>query len=441
MLEKFILFFKNLNLQPNSKYLLAVSGGLDSVVLCDLCAKAGFNFSIAHCNFGVRGEESDRDEKFVKGLGEKYGVEVFVKRFDTKKYAEENKRSIQEAARELRYGWFEQIRDEKNFEFTLLAHHANDNIETVLMNFFRGTGLEGLTGMPVFAAYGKCLRPMLSFTREQIEEFANENDLKWVEDSSNFSNKYTRNFFRHEIIPSIKTVYPQVEENVLNNIERLNKTNLLYQTLVVQLKEKLCKYEEGEIRIPVKELMKWKDTSFIYELIKEYHFGEKQVEEVIKLADADSGKYIENEMYQLIKHRNWFIIAPKFVAAETLAFEKNTQSICSPVGNFEIKLIRKDKFELDKSNLVAQVDSKHIEFPLLLRKWKQGDYFYPLGLRKKKKIARFLIDQKLSKNQKENIWVMESGQRIIWVVGHRIDDRFKITEATKEVLQISLTIL
>jgi tRNA(Ile)-lysidine synthase len=436
--ERFIRFFKELSLLASGhRFMLAVSGGVDSVVLCELAQRAGLNFFIGHCNFGLRGAESERDENFVRTLGEKYGVEVVVKKFDTASYAEENKKSIQEAARDLRYQWFLQIRDERKFEYTLLAHHANDNIETVLMNFFRGTGLDGLTGMPVFAAYGNCLRPMLPFKREEIEIFARENNLQWVEDSSNASNKYTRNFFRNEIIPSIKKAYPQVEQNLLDNINRFEKTNLLYRTLVSQLKEKLCQYDKGEIRIPVKELMRWQGTSFIYELFREYGFGEKQVEEITRLASSPSGRYMENEMYQLIRHRNWLIVAPKFVATDMVAIEKEITFVRFQSGKLELKLVDKEKFRLDKSEKVAQLDAKNIEFPLLLRKWKQGDYFYPLGMRKKKKLARFFIDQKLSKNKKEDVWVMESNQRIVWVVGLRIDDRFKITEATKTILEIA----
>ncbi len=201
----------------NAKVLLAVSGGVDSVVLCELSRQAALNFSIAHCNFGLRGEESERDEAFVRSLGDKYEVEVFVNFFNTSAYAEEKALSIQEAARELRYNWFEDFRKEKELAFTLLAHHANDDIETLLINFFRGTGLEGLTGMPEEKKEAHCLRPMLAIKRRDIEAFANEAGLSWVEDSSNASNKYTRNVFRNEIIPLIQKVYPQAEENLLQN--------------------------------------------------------------------------------------------------------------------------------------------------------------------------------------------------------------------------------
>lgn len=437
--EKFVQFFKDRNLLQGN-FLAAVSGGVDSSVLCELCKQSGLKFSIAHCNFQLRGEESERDEQFVRSLGEKYGVEVFVKRFETKNYAEEKKISIQEAARDLRYDWFVELKKENAFSFTLLAHHADDNIETLLLNFFRGTGLHGLTAMPEENLDEKFfLRPMLGIRRKEIVEFAEQNDLQWVEDSSNASSKYTRNFFRNELLPGIKKVYPQVEENLLDNIERLKSANALYQISVQDLKRKVCEQRGSEIRIPILKLMKYQHTSLIYEIIKDYGFGEKQVDEVIKLANADSGKFIENEQWQIIRHRNWFIIASKTINAETIPIEEGMEKLCFSGGKFELKSIQKEKFQLQKNETIAQLDVKHIEYPLLLRKWRQGDYFYPLGMRKKKKLSRFFIDQKLSKNQKENIWVIESNKKIVWVVGMRIDDRFKVTESTKEVLVINVT--
>lgn len=437
--QKFSVFFKEKNL-VGAKFLLAVSGGVDSVVLCELCKQAGLKFSIAHCNFGLRGEESERDEKFVRSLSKKYGVEVFVKKFDTQNYAEEKKLSIQEAARELRYDWFVQLKKEKGFSFTLLAHHAEDNIETLLMNFFRGTGLQGLTGMPEENRDEKFfLRPLLNVRRTAIVEFANQNKLQWVEDSSNASSKYTRNFFRNELLPQIRKVYPQVEENLLNTIDRFIKINALYQTSVEELKKKVCEVNGSEVRIPVLKLMKYRHTSLIYEIIKDFGFGEKQVEEIIKLSEADSGRFMENENFQIIKHRNWFIIAPKSNTGDTIVIEEGMDKLSFSGGRLEVKQILKEKFSLQKKDNIAQLDAKSIEFPLLLRKWKQGDYFYPLGMRKKKKLARFFIDQKLAKNQKENVWVLESNKKIIWIAGMRIDDRFKITDSTKEILQISWT--
>lgn len=439
LLQRFEKNIRDYNISwRNEQFLLAVSGGIDSVVLCELCSQAGINFSMAHCNFRLRGEESERDEQFVRSLGKKYGVEVLVKKNDTVAYADENKISIQEAARELRYQWFTELRKERGFAYTLLAHHADDNIETLLMNFFRGTGLQGLTGMPEEDKKRGLLRPLLNFRRSEIEVFAEENNLKWVEDSSNKMTKYTRNFFRHEVIPAIKKVYPQAEENLLSNLDRFKKTNVLYLSAVQKLRQDVCERHPAEMRIPIRKLLKYSSTSLLYEIIKDFGFGEKQVEEVMKLTEAESGKYIENEQNQIIKHRNWLIIAPKAIHAAIIAIGKEQERIQFGGGVLELRLLSKEVFSLDKSASVAQLDARHIEFPLLLRKWKPGDYFYPLGMPKKKKLARFFIDQKLSKNQKDTIWVVESAKKVIWVMGMRIDDRFKITHATKEILQLTL---
>lgn len=428
---------RSLSLSKNT-FLAAVSGGVDSAVLCLLCKQAGLHFSIAHCNFGLRGEESERDEQFVRRLGDNYEVEVFVKKFDTTTYAAENRLSIQEAARTLRYQWFEQLRTEKGFAFTLLAHHADDNIETLLMNFFRGTGLQGLTAMPEEDLGERhLLRPLLQVRRNEITMFAEQQGLQWVEDSSNSSTKYTRNFFRMELIPAIRKAYPQVEENLLATIDRFKKINTLYQASVQHLKQELCEQQLAEVRIPVRKLKNYLNTSLIYEIIRDFGFGEKQVDEVVKLMEASSGKYIENETWQIIRHRNWLLVTPKVEKADTIAIEKEIREVRYGGGLLQLNWTPIEKFSMNPSPSVAQLDARHIEFPLLLRKWKPGDYFYPLGMRKKKKLARFFIDQKLSKNQKESIWVIESNKKIIWVTGMRIDDRFKITASTREVLQIS----
>ncbi|RYZ47107.1 MAG: tRNA lysidine(34) synthetase TilS, partial [Chitinophagaceae bacterium] len=312
LLQTFIRFFKEKNISlTQHRFLLAVSGGVDSVVLCALSQRAGLNFAIAHCNFGLRGEESNRDEAFVRSLGEQYGVAVFVQQFDTAAYAGENRVSTQEAARTLRYNWFDTLRQDNGFAYTLLAHHANDNIETVLMHFFRGTGLEGLTGMPDENREKGCLRPMLHLKRSEILVYAAEHNLQWVEDSSNASSKYTRNFFRNEILPQLQTVFPQVEDNLLHNIHRMQRTAALYNEQVAALKKKVCEIKGEEVHIPVLKLLQYRHTSLLYEIIKDYGFSESYVAELLKLADAASGKYIANEAWRIIRHRAWFIIAPK----------------------------------------------------------------------------------------------------------------------------------
>ncbi len=439
LLAKFQQHIKQQNLfSPKDKLLLAVSGGVDSVVLCELCKQAGHDFIIAHCNFQLRGEESERDEQFVRGLGKKYSVEVVVKKIDTEKFAAKKKISIQEAARDLRYGWFAELVGSQSSKYLLTAHHSDDNAETAMMNFFRGTGLHGLTGIPVSA--GHIRRPLLSFSKEELIVFAKENKLEFVEDSSNQSSKYTRNFFRNEIIPAISKAYPQVKENLLDNINRFKEVEKLYSFSVGELKKKICKQRGNEIHVPVKQLMSFNNRALIYEIISPYGFHEKQVDEVVKLADSGSGKYIQSPTsdYRIIRHRHWFIISPvQATEAENIFIEEEVKEIRFSLGNLCMETT--SNIKPPTSNDKVSLDAKEITFPLLLRKWKTGDYFYPLGMKKKKKLSRFFIDQKLSKTDKEKVWLLESNQRIIWVVGYRIDERFRTTEKTKQVLQFSLT--
>ena len=439
LLQRYQEFIKKENLfSPKDKLLLAVSGGIDSVVLCELCKQTKFDFEIVHCNFQLRGEESERDEKFVRQLAEKYKVEFKVKIFATEKFAEENKMSIQEAARVLRYEWFDELLNPPFSTHLLTAHHANDNAETLLMNFCRGTGLHGLTGIPV--SYGNIRRPMLCFTRDEIVQFAKENNLEFVEDSSNISTKYTRNLFRHEIIPAISKVYPQVNENLNDNINRFKEIEKLYKLAVSDIKKKLVKEKGNEWHIPVKQLMDYNNRALIYEIIADFGFTEKQIDEVIKLAESDSGKYLDSPTfnYRFIKHRHWFIISPvNSVDSRMIIIEKKDKNVLFEEGVIEIEKLQTSNLKLQTSNNIACLDLKNLNFPLILRKWKTGDYFYPLGMKKKKKLSRFFIDQKLSKTEKEKTWVIEMDKKIIWVIGKRIDERFKMTDQTNISLKIS----
>ena len=415
--------------------LLAVSGGLDSVVLCALCHEAGISFGIAHCNFGLRGEESDRDAAFVAALAGRYGVQLHTTSFDTTAYAAEQKLSIQEAARDLRYGYFYKLIDSGVYSHVVLAHHADDNIETVMMHFFRGTGLQGLCGMP--QVRDRILRPLLTTRRSELLQYAQEKGLEWVEDSSNQNAKYSRNYFRNELIPAIKKVYPQVEANIQDNIRRMNAIHSFYSGAVQASLDSIIERKGAEWWIPVLKLKKHAQDVLMYELIKPFGFGEKQVVEVVKLLDSGNGKFIANEKFQIVRHGRWLIIAPVNLDRGLFVIEKDDSQVIYPAGRLMLEQKDAQQFPLQKVSSVAQLDLSKIEFPLVLRKWKQGDYFYPLGMRKKKKLSRFFIDSKLAKHHKEAVWVLESGKKIIWVVGLRIDDRFKVTDSTRTILLIA----
>ncbi len=452
LLQKFTFYIKKENLfQQKDKLLIAVSGGADSSVLCALCDAAGFDFAMAHCNFKLRGEESERDELFVKELCERYKAKLFITSFDTAAIAKANKESIEETARNLRYDWFNQIietskKEQVPFKYLLTAHHADDNIETVVMNFFRGTGIKGLRG--ILPKQNNIIRPLLFARRKDILEYAADNKIDFVTDSTNTANDYTRNLFRNEILPAIEKVYTEAANNVLRNIDRFIDVDYLYEQSIQVLKEQLVEKRGNEIHIPVLKLAKSKPlNTVIYEIVKEYNFTAAQVGEVEKLRESESGKYIKSASHRILRNRKWLIISPIITREETvnIVIEKNESNIL--FANSTLKIAQVEMPEtLSESAETVYINGDELKFPLLLRKWKQGDYFYPFGMKNnttgkigKKKLSRFFGDLKLSLLQKENCWVLESDKKIVWVVGYRIDDRFKITSNSKYILKLSLT--
>lgn len=448
LLDDFNVVIKRENMFSTTDHLLlAVSGGLDSMVLCALCAATGFSFSLVHCNFQLRGAESDRDADFVKQAAEKYGVALHMKLFDTASYAAENRISIQEAARNLRYAWFESLIDEKKLAgiraWVLTAHHRDDAIETSVMHFFRGTGLKGLLGIPAQNHYLR--RPLLSFSRAQLAAYAEAEQLEWVEDSSNRESKYTRNFFRNEILPAVGTVYPQVMDNLAGNLQRFHGAWEIYQQGLLQLRRQLLKPEGAGFRLPVKQLAARQNTTLLHELLQPFGFSEGQAQEAQKLLQSASGHFITsaNGSWKLIRHRHWLYLSPMVEEqgdALVYAIAEGEQHI--QAGAMTLSLRQEARTGTAIPRLPATeacLDMRNIQFPLILRKWKPGDYFYPLGMPKKKKIARFLIDQRIPLHEKEKIWVLESGNRIIWVPGHRIDHRFRITSSTSWCLHLRIS--
>ncbi|MFI5124341.1 MAG: tRNA lysidine(34) synthetase TilS [Chitinophagales bacterium] len=426
------------------RLLLAVSGGLDSVALTACCYHSGLDFGIAHVNFQLRGEESERDEAFVKALAAKYEKPLLVRKMNTQEYASQQGVSIQVAARDLRYRWFEEVlaNDPRHYRFILTAHHLDDNIETMLMHFFRGTGIAGLRGMQ--AKQGKLVRPLLGFPKSLLKSFAEDQQLSWVEDSSNESDKYTRNYFRNQLIPEVEAVFPETRHNLEANIRRFTEVEILYLQSVQQHKKRLMKAAGEEVHIPILLLKKTLPLrTILFEIIQGYGFSAAQVEECLKLMDSANGKYISSNSHRIIKNRAWLIIAPlQDKDAARFIIEKEDQLVLLPDGEFILKTLPTiGQTETEKKPGTAFLDADKIVFPLILRKWKAGDYFYPLGMTKKKKIARFLTDAKLSKTAKEKIRVLEMDQRIIWVVGHRIDNRFCITPGTKRILKIEMRML
>ncbi|MEO7446557.1 MAG: tRNA lysidine(34) synthetase TilS [Ferruginibacter sp.] len=428
------------------RLLVAVSGGVDSVVLTQLCSVAGFQFDIAHCNFQLRDKESDEDANFVELLGEKYKVCVFVKKFDTADWCAEHKKSTQEGARELRYAWFREVlagSEGKPYSRLLTAHHADDNVETLLMNFFKGTGINGLKAITPLS--GNIARPILFATKKILLEYAFDNGLAWREDASNLTDNYTRNYFRNQLLPGIEKVFPQVRQNLASNITRFNEIREIYKKGLDQDIKKLVGHKGETWQVPVNKLLKASPlTTLVYEIFHPFNFAPTQTQELIKLAKASTGSQVISSTHRVLKNRNWFIIsALHSVENFPLVIEASDESILFPQGKLEIKKIAAVATP-DINRNVVTVDAHKISFPILLRPVKKGDYFYPFGMFKpsgrpvKKKLSRYFSDLKLSRIEKENAWVLESQHKIFWVVNHRPDERFRLSGNEKSLLKINL---
>ena len=422
---------------PSDRILLTVSGGIDSVVMCDLFHKAGFNFAIAHCNFRLRGKESEQDEAFVKGLAKKYKIPFFCKRFNTSAFAEEKNMSIQMAARELRYKWFEEIRGKEELQYIATAHHQDDSIETFFINFIRGTGISGLHG--ILPKQGKVIRPLLFSDRNSIESYAKKHKLNHREDSSNASDKYMRNKLRLQIIPALKELNPALAATVTENIQRLKDVELIYSKEVEDKRSNIVKGNNKNITIPIKQLKKLQPlATYLYEFLKPYHFNASTVDSIVEGLDGLPGKQFFSDTHRLIKDRDLLIIEsqkPKkqILKSEKFEIKKNQKKLILDrlILHFQT-LHKKHNTRIPKPSSEC-MDLDKLEFPLEVRKWQQGDFFYPLGMKGKKKLSDFFIDKKLSIDQKENTWLLTSKGAIVWVIGLRMDDRFKITDKTQRI--------
>ncbi len=422
-------FFKN------SKLLVAISGGLDSVVLTHVCYQLKLNIALAHCNFNLRGDESDADEDFVLQFAEKLDLEVFIESFDTKSYADAHKLSIQMAARELRYDWFKDLSEQLKFDYILTAHHADDNLETFLINFTRGTGLEGLTGIPEINK--SIVRPLLPFSRQHIEKYAHQHSLKWREDSSNASTKYLRNKLRHDVIPVLKEMNPQLLQNFQTTLSNLKDTaDIVEESLQEVAKRAVEVIDKKEVKFKISELKQLKNPkAYLYELLKDYAFTEW--DDVVGLMDAQSGKQVFSSTHRLLKDRDYLILTE--LTSDEMdhvisVYEEDT-NVTIPIGQLIFKEV--DAI-LETKKEVLYLDKNTIKYPLTIRKWQEGDFFYPIGMQGKKKLSKYFKDEKLSLIEKENTWLLCSEHAMVWVIGKRADNRFKVTDATTQILKIEL---
>lgn len=442
MLSEFISFIKENNLiGHNTRTLLAVSGGVDSVVMADLFYCAGLTFGIAHANFHLRGHESDRDEQFVRSLAEKYKVEVFVNQFETSKYARKNKVSIQVAARQLRYKWFEELINEHGFDQVATAHHLDDQVETFLINLTRGTGIAGLHGIPV--KQGKVIRPVLFTGRKEIEAYAVAHHLEFVEDSSNKSVKYTRNYIRHKVIPQLEKINPAFRQELTKTIDHIRDNEIIYRR-AVELKRKELLHPNGdEFTISTNQFFSLKPlATWAYELLSPFGFNQANIKDIIRMADAIPGKEVHSATHRLIRDRDQLIIAPRGKNSLETTYLVTTNDLMNEAIHYPVNLgfeiLREIPSAFANPANTAFIDLAKLEFPLLIRKWERGDYFYPMGMKKRKKLSDFFTDQKFSLIDKEKQWLICSGKDIVWVIGHRIDDRFKISPSTVKILKITI---
>jgi len=419
--------------------LVTVSGGMDSVILCHLFSEAKINFGIAHCNFELRGKESDGDAIFVKQLAKKYNVSFFVNHFDTNTYAAEKNISIQMAARELRYTWFEEIRKKNKYSFIATAHHKGDVAETMLINLTRGTGIHGLHGISM--KQNKIIRPLLFATREDITSYAKQNNLKWREDSSNTSDKYIRNNIRLNIIPQLKKINPSLEESLYQTAQQMNQAEQVLNKKINECKKEVLEKKESNTVISFKKLKSYEPVEFfLFEILKEFGFNGDAVKKIAAGFAGGTGKQFFSETYSgLIDRDNLIIHRLVKKGSHAYSFTKDSDSIKTPLVLQFKKVKRTANFAVPKSKKTIGFDYDKLAEKLTIRKWKNGDFFVPLGMRGNKKLSDFFVDNKFSLLDKENTWLMLSGNDIIWVIGHRIDDRYKVTDLTKNILICELS--
>lgn len=423
------------NLKPiesqKSSFLLAVSGGIDSMVLCDLFLKSNLNFSVAHCNFQLRENDSDLDEEFVRNYCIQNQIEFHSKKFNVKEYKASGNFSTQMAARDLRYAWFQKLMQENQFDFLVTAHHLNDSLETFLINLSRGTGINGLSGIQF--QQSEIIRPLFNISKESILEYAELNQIQWREDSSNATNDYVRNKIRHQITPILNEIHPDFLNNFSKSIQILNEEKELLQNEIQNLSEELFVKIEGNYSISIEKLNQLQPLhSYLFHLFSKYGFMHPI--EIEKLMNANEGSEINSDEFRLIKNREKLILSQqtKINTSEEFIVEEG-KLMQKPLN------LRLSKSEAKDFSATETLDYDKISFPLRLRRVKTGDIFFPFGMKGSKKLSKYFKDEKFSKIDKENSWLLvDDEDRIVYVTGIRIDDRFKMTEHTHKFLNIYL---
>jgi len=425
-------------LTRQGKIIVGVSGGTDSVVLLHVLQSLGYDCVVAHCNFHLRMEESDRDELFVRSLARDLKLPYYSVDFETTKFAQEHKISIEMAARDLRYAWFYELLYSKEAQAIAVAHHADDNIETLLMNLVRGTGLKGLTGIQ--PRNHKLVRPLLCCTRQELETYLVRYDLEHIEDSTNANDDYQRNKFRNEVLPLLEELNPSVRQTLYESLERFEGNYIVYQQAIERMKAEIVHYEPDLVKLNIDSIKKQIHIpTIMYELLHPFGFGPSLIEQITSQLDGESGKVFFSDTHRLLKDRKFLLIsANEENDLEEYTIQEDDTVIEAP---FPMKMTRQQievGFQVSKESGRVHVDASKLAFPLQLRRWKEGDSFYPFGMSQRKKISNFFIDNKLSLLEKEHSWILLSNNEIVWIVGQRLDNRFRVTDETSEVIEFNI---
>ncbi|PWK76660.1 tRNA(Ile)-lysidine synthase [Mucilaginibacter oryzae] len=413
--------------------LAAVSGGIDSVLMAHLLKAAGYHFAIAHCNFQLRGDEALRDQQFSQSLAAQLKVAFHTINFDTKQYANQHKISIQMAARDLRYQWFDTLCLQSGYEAVALAHHQNDTIETILLNLTRGTGIAGLHG--ILPKNGKLVRPLLFLGRDEIQTIVTAEGLSFVEDSSNASAKYARNKIRLEVVPKLKELNPSLEKTFENSLRHFRDLELLLELKLDDLKQTLVRQQAGAVYLAIEDVKKLNPKRLLlFKLLNEYGFNETTIDDLITSLDKHAGRVFESGTHSLLLDREHIILKTKktTLLADTMINAADHQL---NFDNYKLTVLHDESALIIKDNpLAVAIDTDLLIYPLKLRGWQEGDYFYPLGMKGRKKLSDFFINQKVPLHQKNKIPVLVNGNdEIMWLAGYRPDERYKVNDNTKKV--------
>ncbi len=439
MLERFLTYIEENKLfTPGDTILAGISGGIDSVVMLDLLDKAGYTIGIAHCNFNLRSGDSDADEALVEKLALKYKRPYFKISFNTVEYSRQKGISIEMAARELRYQWFEKIRIENNFKWISVAHHRDDQLETFFLNLSRGTGLSGLIGMsPV---NNKLVRPLLFASRKEIEQYCKENQLEYREDLSNCNLDFHRNKIRHQVIPLMEELNPAFRDGLIRTIVNLQDSKKIESREIEQAWDRISERRGKDYYLSIAEL-KLLDplNSYLFLFLKSFHFNSEVVNEIVLSLDNGSGKKFYSPTHRLVRDREFLIIRDQGEEDQSIHYlDETCRELNYPVKMKISILEKKYKFEIPESSKIGCIDLSKIQFPLVIRHWEKGDSFRPFGMKGEKKLSDFFIDLKMSLPEKESTWILTNGAEIVWVIGRRLDDRYKITSKTKNIFRMEL---